>query len=90
MHSKNVADDSDTASVNSSSSNTSKTSHIRRTFVAHPPQRYAYLFKSTDTDCMDEISGHMNMFSRRSNPGSYWNLVSVTAEEIAKALKNLQ
>ncbi|TPX31843.1 hypothetical protein SmJEL517_g04923 [Synchytrium microbalum] len=59
----------------------------RRTFVATPPQKYAHLFRSVETESKDEIHGHMNMFSRELNPGHYWNLVNSSAEEIAQVLR---
>ncbi|TPX36770.1 hypothetical protein SeLEV6574_g08011 [Synchytrium endobioticum] len=77
---------SDTASISSKSCRYAPQS--RRTFIALPPPKYAYLFRSVDTDCKDEIHAHMNMFDRDLNAGSYWGLVNSTADEVAKAFRN--
>ncbi|KAJ3021142.1 hypothetical protein HKX48_009166 [Thoreauomyces humboldtii] len=60
-----------------------------RTFITLPPAHLAHLFQAVHSDCLDEIQGHMNMFARDLNAGSYWGLVDGVAREVAKTARGV-
>ncbi|KAL2914267.1 hypothetical protein HK105_206213 [Polyrhizophydium stewartii] len=61
-----------------------------RTFIAVPPKKAAALFHPVGTDCSDEITAHMSMFARDTNPGHYWVLVSDVAELIRRIINHVR
>jgi hypothetical protein len=53
------------------------------TFIKPPPQSVCHLFRPLPSDATDPIAGHMSMFDREMNAGSYWTTVDETASVLA-------